>query len=321
MNAVVSLGQLMLAAAVLLPGTGAMAGDDGIFANGFDPPPAIHVQTPQIVVGAGEAQTYCYYFLAPNTATVGIRRWTSSMAAGMHHLILFATYDGSWTPAQRQPPGALTQTPCGLGDGGGFAAWLYAAHNPVQQLAFPADDGTGNPLAVEIAPNQPMFLQMYIVNLTSSPISASALVEGDALGGAVTYTRSATYLTNNISLTIPPGTSNQVFERTCAVPAATKFWWLSTRTHRFASDSRIRNAGADVVVSTDWEHPAEFLAQAPGFFQFDPAGLTYRCTYDNPGTATIQSGESEATDEACIGIGYFFPATRPALCINNIGPL
>lgn len=321
MNAVVSLGQLLLAATVLLPGTGAMAGDDGIFMDGFDPPPAILVQTPQVVVGAGQAQTFCYYFRAPNTAALGVHRWASNMAAGMHHLILFATYDGSWNPAERQPAGTLTQTPCGVTDGGGFAAWLYAAHNPVQQLVFPADDGAGKPLAVEIMPDQPMFLQMYVINSTASPLSTSALVEGEALGDTVAYTKSATYLTTNVSFSIPANVQNYPVEQTCALPAGASFWWLSTRTHAHAVTSKIRNSGSDVLVSTDWEHPAAYLPAPPNYFQFSAGGMSYQCVYDNPGAAPIASGESETSNEACIGIGYFFPATRPAQCINNIGPL
>ena len=320
-NAVIRYGRFLLLAAVLLRVDWAMAGDDRIFQDGFDPPPAIHVQTPQIVVNAGEAQTFCYYFRAPNTATVGIRRWASSMDAGMHHLILFATYDGSWLPAERQPAGTLTQTPCGVSEGGGFAAWLYAAHYPAQQLVFPTDDGAGKPLAVEIAPDQPMFVQIYVINTTTNPLSTSAIIDGEALGAAVAYTKSATYLTTNVSFSIPAGATSFPVEQTCTVPAGAKFWWLSTRTHRHAVSSKIRNSGSDVLLSSDWGHPTEYLPMPPNYFQFSAGGMTYQCVYDNPGVAPISSGESEANEEACVGIGYFFPATRPALCINNIGPL
>ncbi len=113
----------------------------------------------------------------------------------------------------------------------------------------------------------------------------------------------------------------RAIEQTCQVPTASKFWWLSTRTHKFAAFSKIRDAGSDVVVSNDWAHPAVLLSSAPTFVQFSPAGMTYQCAYNNPGGSPIQSGESESSDEACIGVGYFFPATRPATCINNVGPL
>jgi hypothetical protein len=53
---------------------------------------------------------------------------------------------------------------------------------------------------------------------------------------------------------------------------------------------------------------------------FSSSGLTYDCVYDNPGNAIVVSGDSESTNESCIGIGYFFPATGPKLCVNNLGP-
>lgn len=311
----------LLLAALLYFSMPVRAGDDLVFSDGFDPAPAILVQTPQIVIGPGEAVTLCYYFRASNTSQAAIRKWSSSMGAGVHHLILYASYDNNWTPAERQPPGTLTQSPCGLGDGGGIAAWLYAAHDPVAELVFPSTDGAGLPLGVDVEANQPLFLQMYLINPGDSSLSTSVLLKGEALAPATAYTKSATYLLTNFNFAIPPGASGYTVEQTCQVPSASKFWWLSTRTHHFAVLSKIRNAGADVVVSTDWEHPTVLLPPPPAFFQFSPSGMTYQCVYDNPGSSTIQSGESESSNEACIGIGYFFPATRPAVCFNNVGPL
>jgi hypothetical protein len=316
------VGKTFLAmAGLVLYSAVAYAGEDEIFRSGFDPPPAILVQTPQIVVAAGDEQTYCYYFRAPAGGPLGVHRWHSGMAAGMHHLLLFATYDSSGNPIERQPPGTLTQSPCGIGDGGGIAAWLYAAHSPDQQLVFPADDGGGLPLAVEIGPNQPMFVQMHLLNPGTTALTTSAVVEGEAVAAATSYTKTATYLATNVSFSIPPAATGYSVERTCAVPVGARFWWFSTRTHHFAVQSKIRDGGSDLVVSNDWEHPAQYTPPGPAYFQFPPSGLTYQCTYDNPGPVTITSGESETMNEACIGIGYFFPATRAMFCINDVGPL
>jgi hypothetical protein len=106
------------------------------------------------------------------------------------------------------------------------------------------------------------------------------------------------------------------------VPPAVKFWWLSTRTHKFATEAKISDIGADLVVSSDWEHPATQVYSAP-FHTFSSgpgSGLTYRCTYSNPTFGPITEGDSEVTDEACYGIGYFFPATHPAICLDSSGP-
>lgn len=310
-----------VAALLAIAATPALAGSDFIFANGFEPHLGFEIATPDISVPAQTSATYCYYFRAPNSATLGVKRWASTMTAGVHHLILFATYDSSWNPSERQPAGSLTQVPCGFSEGGGNAAWIYAAHHPVEELVLPPDDGSGTPLAVEVAPSQPMFVQMYVRNEGSLPVNASALLTADALAPSVVYTKSATYLAANLTLSIPTPAAGFPAQQTCAVPVGAKFWWLSTRTHHFASESRIEDADSPLVVSTDWEHPAVMTFGTGAFYSFSGTGMTYRCTYDNPSGAPVHAGEDEESNEACIGIGYFFPADRPSLCINNLGPL
>jgi len=34
----------------------------------------------------------------------------------------------------------------------------------------------------------------------------------------------------------------------------------------------------------------------------------------------VIAGPSAATNEMCMATGYYFPATKPLLCLNNIGP-
>lgn len=305
------------------------AGDDEVFRNGFEicdggpgTPgcPGFQVQTPEIAVAPGEDTTYCYFFRAPNTDTLGIRRWASTMSAGMHHLIVYATYDSGWNPAERQPPGTLTQGSCGLFDGG-LAGWVYAAHETAQELVLPPDDGAGSPVAVELLPNQPLVLQMYILNTSVDPLTTSARVEAEALAPSTEFTRTATYVTTNVSLSIPPNAVGYTAEETCAAPPAVKFWWLSTRTHHFATSATVRDDATTLLVTTDWEHPTQATYDPPGFHAFSASGLTYECVYNNPTGSTIHSGDSESTDEVCMAIGYFFPATRPMLCIDNVGPL
>jgi hypothetical protein len=293
---------------------------DIIFQDGFEILPGFEVQAPNIIVAPGEEATYCYYFQAPTASTLGVKRWSSTMSPGMTHLIVVATYDNNWNPVERQPPGTLTQSPCGLTSGGGLNAWVYAAHTATGELVLPSNDGSSAPLATELLANQPAVLQMHVINQTTQPLTTSAMVKAVGHATGVAYTKTATYLTINTSFAIPPGAVGYETTKTCAAPAGAKFWWLSTRTHKFATQAKVINSGSDVVVSTDWEHPSIATFTAPGFLTF-PGGLTYQCTYNNPLGFTIQPGDSEVTNEACMGIGYFFPATRPMLCVNNLGPL
>ncbi|MEO5625490.1 MAG: hypothetical protein ABIQ70_05740, partial [Dokdonella sp.] len=115
--------------------------DSIVFQDGFEF--GFQVLTPDIVVAPGEEATYCYYFHTPNTGTMGIRRWASTMSAGTHHMILYATFDSNGNPIDVQPPGTLTQSPCSISSGSNFASWIYAAHNPNEDLVVPSDEGSG----------------------------------------------------------------------------------------------------------------------------------------------------------------------------------
>lgn len=296
------------------------AGDSCAWTPGPSTCPGFRIESPPVVIPAGEEATWCYYFHTPNSAAMGIRKWESTMTPGTHHMIVYTTYDGTWNPADRQPAGTLTQSPCSFGAGTGNAAWVFAAHDPAAELALPDDDGNGTPLAVEIPAGQPGFIYMHFINPGSEPITVSAQLEAEALDPDTPYTETATYHAINFLISIPPGAGGFSVSKTCPTPPGVEFWWLSTRTHRFATEAKVRDGNDNLVQTLDWEHPSALVLAGPNFHAFS-SGLTYECTYANPTGSTITFGESESTNETCIGVGYFFPATRPMLCVNNIGPL
>lgn len=296
-----------------------LAGNSRIFLDTFESLPGFTLQSPAITVAAGTTSTHCVHFRTPNSAAWGVRRFASMLGAGVTHAILYTTYDGNWAPVERQPAGTV-QSPCGLNSGAGTAAWLYAAHDPDTELRVPDHDGAGNLVAIELMPDQPAVLQLRINNPEVTPLTTSATLDVEAHRGANPYTRSATYRSENISFSVPAASSVSA-QATCAVPAGARFWGFSTRTHRFGTDARITNAGNPVVISSDWEHPSVARFDAPAFFQFGAGGMTYACTWFNTTNSTLRFGEDESVDETCIGIGYFLPAVRPAICVNSTGPL
>jgi hypothetical protein len=302
-----------------MPAIAGIAGDY-VFIDGFDPFPAFQIQTPDIVVAPGESTTYCYYFRAATTESIGVNHWSSTKSPGMHHLIAYAAYDTNWAPVERQPPGTLVQSSCGFSSGG-VATWLYAAHHPTQDLALPADDGSGKALGMEIQSGQPLFVEIYVHNTADLPLTATALLRAEGLPHGALYAKMATYLTTSTNIAIGPNATGVLVTQTCPTPANVKFWWLSTRTHMRAVSSRILDGASPLVVNSNWEDPQAAVYTQPGFYTFASGGLTYECTYDNPTGDVIQFGESEDTNEVCMGIGYFFPADHPSVCVNNVGPL
>ena len=284
--------------------------------------PGFQIDTPEVLIGPGEEITYCYYFETPNPEPIGVKRWALTLGSVAHDVTLYATYDGAQNPTPRQPVGTLSAVDCGFEDTAAtstIANWLYAGHDSFDELVLPADDGAGNPLAVEVPAGAPMFLQMHFINPTGVEIANTVRLEAEALAIGTPYTETASYYTYNNSLSIPPGgiTATQ----TCPVPAGVEFWFLTTRTHLHATLATVRDGPGPLVQSSNWEHPAIQLFPPPASYTFSPSGLTYECVFNNPGPTAITSGNDPQVDENCVGIGYFFPATRPFVCLDNTGPL
>jgi hypothetical protein len=198
--------------------------------------------------------------------------------------------------------------------------WMYEAHEPTSELAFPSDDGAGKPVALEIPPLSSGFILVHVVNTSNEVVTTKATLNVEALESAV-YTKTATYTLMHTYFGIPPLADDFVVNETCDAPPDAKFWWLSTLTHGRAVEARIADGPTSVVRTLDWEHPEEETRSAPPFRTFTSGALTYACTYDNPLNRRIDRGSSYQQDEECLAVGYFFPATRPLECYDGVGPL
>jgi hypothetical protein len=292
-------------------------GNAGPDSGGIAPPArGFQLQSPDIDIQAGQEITYCWYFRTPNTVPMAISRWKSSMTPGSHHMIMFTS------ASDIKPVGTVSAADCGALGGGGagnFPVWTYAAQTPDADLQLPLDDGAGKPLAIEIAANQAGFLQMHYLNAGDQPIKVHVTLNGEALEESAVYTKTAAYVTFNGNINLPPMTSNVTQSMSCNVPATSKFWLMSTHAHKQAVHTAVKDGATMVFQSTDWEHPgAATWDKATPFYSFTSGKLTYECTYTNPTTRTIKTGDSAQTDEMCMASGYFFPTTRPVFCYNNI---
>src|SRR5688500_11128258 len=99
------------------------------------------------------------------------------MPQGAHDLRVFTT------AGDRQPPGTVSQTECGLGTGQptDIRNAVYSAYETTGELALPSDDGSGKPLAREIAAGTPAFMQIHFLNASPAPIKARVTVDAEAL--------------------------------------------------------------------------------------------------------------------------------------------
>ncbi len=279
-------------------------------------PPArgFTVTSKEVVIQPGQEITYCYYFRTPNTEPLAIHKWSSTMTPGSHHMIMFTTTN------DKMPPGTVSASNCGFGgDASNIPSWTYAAQTPESEVALPSDDGTGKPLAQVIQPNTPAFFQMHYLNATDNPLTVSVTLNAEALAADAAFTQTAPYVTYDADIDIPAGAASHVESQTCNTPAGAKFWMMSTHAHRRAVKTVVKNgmpASTNIAFeSDDWEHPgATTWMQAP-FYAFEGNKLTFECTYNNVGLPRAQAGDSAARDEMCMASGYYFPATKPHLCI------
>ncbi|HET7506171.1 MAG TPA: hypothetical protein VFK02_34365 [Kofleriaceae bacterium] len=308
---------------VLAAACGTDAGGPGSGPPDGSGPPArgFQVVSPEVTIMPGQEITYCYYFHTPNTETMVIKKWSSDMTPGSHHMIMYTT------ASDEMPPGTLSTMSCGGFALGNVPSWTYSAQTPTNEVALPSDDGAGVPLGQEIAPATPAYFQMHYLNATDAPIRAHVTLNAEAYEAGASYTRTAAYVTYNGDISIPPGATDHLETMTCNVPAGAKFWVLSTHAHKQAVKTEIKDgmpaSTAIPFTSTDWEHPGATMWSSAPFYTFATGKLTYECTYDNVGDnakSTIVDGPSAAINEMCMATGYYFPATKPLICFNNLGP-
>ncbi|HEY4180306.1 MAG TPA: hypothetical protein VGM90_25865 [Kofleriaceae bacterium] len=291
------------------------SGDD----SGNPPPPALGFQmiSPDVQIGAGVEDTYCWYFHTPNTQDLVIKKWSSTMTTGSHHMIVYLTTNDV------KAPGTIDDQGCGSFSGNNLPAWTYAAQSATAELELPQDDGTGKPLGQLIPAGSSGYIQMHYLNTGDSAVTAHVTLNADAYAADTVYTKTAPFITYQTDISIPPNATGVTVTKNAPVSADKKFWQLSTHAHKQAVDTKVMDGSNMLFDSTDWEHPGVKLWDANPFYSFSSGSMTWSCTYNNTGdnhNSTVNQGGSAATDEMCMATAYYFPATKAITCVSGSGP-
>jgi hypothetical protein len=273
-------------------------------------PPAqgFQIKSPEQTIAAGQEITLCYFLKMPNTTEVGVKKWESQMTPGSHHMILY------FTQTAAGPEGTVSATNCGgVGSGTGVPIWTYSAQNAHNAAVMPAGVGMTVPAA------QYAYIQMHYLNTTDAAIKVHVTLNAETYGATDTYQKAAAFVTYTAGFTVPPGDSS--VNKTCDLTSlgAVKWFTLSTHTHKQGVRTSVRDGAAtatEIFTAADWEHPGAVNWPDP-FYTFPSNKLYYQCDYTNPGTTTITEGQSAQTNEMCMAVGYFFPATRAKFCVNG----
>jgi hypothetical protein len=287
-------------------GTSCTPGDDlapPASADGFQiatPPGTFTIQPNQ------EAY-YCYYKNIPGSAAINVGAFQSWMTKGFsHHFILFQGSGADGTVS-----GGLVSG--GIGTGCvPQGTWLYATSTSGQIIELKMPDQVGLPMPA----SQTLVFNIHLINAGTT--AANPIIKLNVLYAKNVMYKASAMVSFNAGIDVPPGGSQDV-TGSCSPPAGSKFFAYTTHVHKHGG-STATGAFTDVdyvsggtttniVHSTDWENPDVGLWNAPNFLTVQTGDkFKYDCHFVNTGSAPVTFGETAATGEMCMSIGYYFPA-------------
>jgi len=244
---------------------------------------------------------YCYYKTIPGNAAIDVGAFQSWMSKGASHH--FITYQATTASAA---DGTLQQCP------GVAGKWVYATSVSGQIIELKMPDGVG----LNMSAGTQLILNMHFANTSSKPLSP--VVKLNVLYAKNVQYQAGTMVSFNAGIRVPAagptGPGTQTVSGRCTAPVGSKFFAITSHTHKHATvtDVNFVNGGQtqNVVHTTDWESPDVGLFYAPDFLQVKSTSdsFTYSCSYVNMTNQTVLVGETAATNEMCMAIGYYFPA-------------
>jgi hypothetical protein len=273
----------------------------------------VQVETPDngITIQPGQEAYYCYYKTLPNTAPVDLGAFQSWMTPGSsHHFIAYELGNGGGLLAGRTQPDGTLQA-CQFAGG----TWMYATSVPGEVIELKMPDGVGLPIAV----GTQVMLNMHFINPGSTAVHPK--VKMNFLFAKNVQYKAAAMISFNTGINIPPATATgpgtQTVSGTCQAPAGSKFFAMTSHTHKHATLTEVNYVSGgkttNIVHTTDWEHPDVGVWNAPNFLTVQSGdSFTYSCSYANTGSAAVTVGETAASNEMCMAIGYYFPAGNAA---------
>jgi hypothetical protein len=259
---------------------------------------------------------YCYYKTIPGNAAINVGAFQSWMTQyASHHFILFTGTGGA--------DGTVSG---GVVSGGGLGCvptgnWVYATSTSGQIIELKMPDGVGLPMPA----NQMFIFNIHLINTGTTAISPK--IKLNVLYAQNVTATAGAMVSFNAGIAVPAGGTQDVTGG-CSPPAGSKFFAYTTHVHRHGG-STTTGAYTDVslvrggmttklVHSTDWESPDVALWNAPNYLTVQTGDqFTYDCHFVNKDAVPVTFGETAASGEMCMSIGYYFPAGAPTQGTTN----
>ena len=275
------------------PGTDLAAPDP---ADGFQ----FVLKSGQITIQPNTEAYYCYYKTIPGSASIQVGAFQSWMSTGSSHH--FITYEAT---SATNADGALSMCQ------GVAGKWVYATSVAGQVIELKMPDGVG----LSMNAGTQLVLNMHFVN--SGTTAASPTLKLNVLYAKNVMYQAGTMISFNAGINVPAATAagpgTQTVRGTCTAPVGSKFFALTSHTHKHATDTQVNYVSGgqtqNIVNTTDWESPDVGLFYGPNFLETKAGdSFTYSCAYSNTTSQAVLVGETAASNEMCMAIGYYFPA-------------
>ena len=254
----------------------------------------------QVTIQPNTEAYYCYYKTIPGNAAIQVGAFQSWMSENSsHHFITYQVTGGA------SPDGTLEQC------AGVAGKWVYATSVAGQVIELKMPDTVG----LSMNAGTQLVLNMHFVNPGTAPVSPTLKL--NVLYAKNVMYQAGTMVSFNASIDVPPagpnGPGTQTVSGTCQAPIGSKFFAVTSHTHKHATvtDVNFVNNGQsqNIVHTTNWEAPDVGLFYAPSFLTVNQGdSFMYSCSYSNSTSSPVLVGETAASNEMCMAIGYYFPA-------------
>jgi hypothetical protein len=282
---------------------------------------ANNVNAAHMIVQPNQEIFLCYYITLPNKTELDVGQFQSWMSPGSsHHFIVYEEKGGSVLNATPQPSGSIQS--CGVASGN----WVYATSTPGAIVSSTMPAGVGLPFAA----GEQIVLNMHFINTGSTALYPK--VKLNILTAKNVQYKAGALVSFNTSINVPAATPSgpgkQTVNGTCTVTAGSKIFSMSTHTHKHATAALVNFVSGGVSqeivhtgitatypaeqrngTGTDWEHPGVSLWKGPDFLTANSGdSFTYSCSYENTASSAVTVGETAASNEMCMAVGYYYPA-------------
>jgi hypothetical protein len=263
----------------------------------------VQITTPMFDLEPGQERFTCYHTEVPIDGEIDVHYYESKMATGSHHFILYKNDNDTARLGTMDQTGCLTA----------FQNWIYSSAQPHIDLRMP--DG----VAMVLNSRQRVLFDMHYINTSDKALHAQVMLNVVLAKGK--FEKAASLISYNTSIRVPAH-GMQTVAGDCTPGPGAKFFYMLTHTHargKLATITRVMSngmMGEELVRSTDWEVPMERKwLDAPLLTFQQGEKFHYKCDFENNLDQVVTSGPSAATNEMCMAITYYYPASAGGSCL------